>query len=318
MSHSLVEVVQACLIHHGVSGQAATVALSGGVDSMVLLHAVHSLQSILGIRLDAIHVNHGLNPKADDWAVFCQDQCRRLDVCLSVSRVDVDRQSGAGLEAAARDARYEAFSKSVAAFVLSAQHADDQAETVLHQLLRGTGLKGLAAMGERRVLKSGQTLLRPLLSISRGQIEDYAIAHVLPWVEDDSNLDQGFTRNFIRHTLVPAIADRFPHYRDSLARTALHAAESAVLLEALAKLDLQWDGATARADVLDGLSLSRQVNALYYWLRWQGMMLPSRDQLETWAGQLFRPAPLSKPHRAGGHDWVIRRRAHVLSIERVK
>ena len=185
----------------------------------------------------------------------------------------------------------------------------------MHQMLRGTGLAGLAGMGEARELKAGQTLLRPLLRVSRAAIESYAKKHNLRWVEDDSNLDTAYTRNFIRHDVMPVIAQRFPHYAESLARTAQHAHEAAELNEALATIDLKWDGTTAFAETLDSLSLTRQINALYYWLRWQQATPPSRLQLERWAGQLFRAAPEGKPQLAGGHDFVIRRRRHILTLE---
>ena len=290
------------------------VALSGGIDSMVLLdilYRLHSRNPAPSLEphfiLSAIHINHGISPNANNWAEFCQAECAQRHIPIAVEVVTVDRNSGAGLEAAAREARYAALIKTDAAIILAAQHQDDQAETVLHQMLRGTGLNGLAAMGEARALSAAQILLRPLLAIRRETIEAYATARALNWIEDESNTDTAYTRNFIRHELVPAIAQRFPQYADALARTAQHAAESATLNEALARIDLNWNGIEAFADVLDTQPRSRQVNALYYWLRWQNINSASRAQLESWAAQLFRAAPDSKPHQAGGHDFVIRR-----------
>ncbi len=290
------------------------VALSGGIDSMVLLDILYRLHSrnpppSLGPHfiLTAIHVNHGISPNANNWAEFCQAECAQRHIPITVEVVTVDRNSGAGLEAAAREARYAALIKTDAAIILTAQHQDDQAETVLHQMLRGTGLNGLAAMGEARALSATQILLRPLLAVRREAIEAYATARALNWIEDESNTDTAYTRNYIRHTLMPVIVQRFPQYTDSLARTAQHAAESAALNDALARIDLKWSGVEAFADALDTLPRSRQVNALYHWLRWQNIHSASRAQLESWAAQLFRAAPDSKPHQAGGHDFVIRR-----------
>ncbi len=302
------------------------VALSGGIDSMVLLDAAHRYwraaqqknppNGVPAWVLEAIHVHHGLSQHADAWVEFCHGVCDSYCVDLTVTHVKINQHDtdGQGVEAAARRARYAAFQQHGAAVILAGQHADDQAETVLHQMLRGTGLAGLAAMGDMRRLDSGAFLRRPLLSRSRADIEDYAAAHQLQWIEDDSNTDTTFSRNFIRHELLPLIATRFPHYAASLGRTARHAAESAAMLGDLARLDLRWDGANADAGSLDTLGLMRQTNALYHWLRWQGVAPPSHMQLEEWARQLFRQSPADRPHQAGGHDFVIRRKANQLLL----
>lgn len=285
------------------------------MDSIVLLDAVIKLKAPLRLDIDAIHVHHGLSPNADAWAKFCTDVCASHGIALSTIKVDVDKMSRAGLEGAARAARYAAFAESAAPFILLAQHADDQAETIMHQLLRGTGLKGLAGMGEVRVVSQNQMLLRPLLSVSRADIEAVALARGLKWIEDESNDDMTYTRNFLRHAVLPQLAERFPHYRSSLARAARHAIEADDMLEALAKIDLQWDGENAFAGALDALPATRQVNALYHWLAWKRVPVPSRLQLTEWASQLFRSSPVSKPQLAGGHDFVIRRNNNRLLLQ---
>ena len=284
------------------------------MDSVVLLALLRDMHARAEIVLTAVHVHHGLSPNADNWATFCEELCRANGVHLTLTRVSVDRTSSVGLEAAAREARYVAFKAVDADFLALAQHADDQAETVLHQLLRGTGLKGLAGMGETRVLREGLVLLRPLLRVTRAEIEAFASAQEMNWIEDESNADIAYTRNFIRHEVVPKLADRFPHYRESLARAASHATESDQMLSELARVDLRWDGQVARADDLDRLSAARQVNALYHWLSWQALTPPSRAQLVEWAQQLFRESPRDKPHTAGGHDYIIRRTKNVLKV----
>ncbi|MEI6738048.1 MAG: tRNA lysidine(34) synthetase TilS, partial [Pseudomonadota bacterium] len=258
-----------------------------------------------------------LSPHADTWANFCQAACDQRGLPLTIVRVSISpaNSDGLGIEGAARRARYAAFREQGSAIILAGQHADDQAETVLHQLLRGTGLAGLAAMGEARTLNPGQQLLRPLLHLSRSEIETYARARQLQWVEDESNTDTAYTRNFIRHELMPLVATRFPHYAASLRRAATHAAGSVTMLEDLAKLDLRWDGVNAHADGLDKLDLLRQTNALYYWLGWHKVSPPSHAQMEEWARQLFRESPPDKSHLAGGHDYVIRRSRNVLSLQ---
>ena len=325
------EALQDCLLRQQVDGR-VTIALSGGVDSMVVLDACVRYAKHLagrapsdqsasngppGLVFVALHVHHGLSPNADSWADFCQQQCDQRQVPLAVVRVKLDpaSTSGQGVEGAARAARYAAFGRHGAPTIVLAQHANDQAETVLHQLLRGTGLAGLAAMGEARRLSSGQRILRPLLRAARADIETYAAEYGVAWISDESNGDTAFMRNFIRHELMPLIEGRFPQAGASLARLARHAAESHEMLEALAKVDLAWDGESAYAGALDSLPAARQTNALYHWLRWQQTTPPSHAQLEAWAAQLFRPSPTDKPHQAGGHGILIWRRGGVLRLD---
>lgn len=274
------------------------------------------LKTTLCIDLHAIHVHHGLSLNADAWAIFCTDFCIARNIALTIRHVHVEQQSPAGLEGAARAARYAAFEEECSPYILLAQHADDQAETVLHQLLRGTGLKGLAGMGEVRIISNVQSIFRPLLGVSRANIEATAHERGLKWIDDESNEDTVYTRNFLRHEIAPRLATRFPHYRASLGRAACHASEADEMLEALARIDLQWDGKTALADSLDVLPAPRQINALYHWIRWHKVPPPSQSQLADWAVQLFRGSPLSKPHIAGGHDFVIRRMNNRLVLKR--
>ena len=319
---ALIAITENTLRRFDTSGRRVCVGLSGGMDSVVLLTLLSQLRATLDLQLSAIHVHHGLSVNADQWAQFCASLCAGNSIPLTVVRVTIDQSQPGGVEALARDARYDAFCRVDADFVALAQHADDQAETVLHQILRGTGLKGMAGMGEVRTLRAGLQLIRPLLDVSRPQVEAFAREQRLEWIEDESNTNTLFTRNFIRHEWVPRLAERFPHYRESLARAGRHAAEADDMLSALAAIDLKWDGQQAYADQLDLLPVTRQVNALYHWLHWQQAgsetktALPSHAQLQDWARQLFRPTPTDKPHRAGGHDWVILRRKNLLQLER--
>ena len=189
------------------------VALSGGVDSVVLLH---KLRDVPGIS--AVHVHHGLSPNADAWAEFCRDLCRRLGVPLKVCKVNVHKQ-GQGLEAAARKARYEAFAKLPAQRIALAHNLDDQAETVLMNLLRGAGVRGARGMLPRSRY-GAKVLWRPLLELAREEIVAYARAHGLDWVEDESNSDEALTRNFIRRRVGPLLGERFPAWKNALARAA--------------------------------------------------------------------------------------------------
>ena len=189
------------------------VGLSGGVDSVVLLH---KLRDVPGVS--AIHVHHGLSAHADAWAAFCRRLCRRLGVPLTVRKVKVVER-GEGLEAAARAARYQIFKKIPVGVLALAHNLDDQAETVLMNLLRGTGLRGASGMAPESRF-DGKTLLRPLLDTSRSEIEAYARHHKLQWIEDESNADESLTRNFIRRRVGPLLARKYPKWRQNLARAA--------------------------------------------------------------------------------------------------
>jgi tRNA(Ile)-lysidine synthase len=217
------------------------VALSGGVDSVVLLHL---LKDRPGVR--AVHVHHGLSRNADAWAGFCRKLCKAWGVSLTVRKVKVMR-SGKGLEAAARAARYQAFKKEKAQVIALAHHLDDQAETVLLNLLRGAGLRG--ASGMRPLARfDGKRLARPLLDVPRGQILEYARAHRLEWVEDESNADESLTRNFVRRRLGPLIESRFPAWKQSLARAAKHFARKDARAEDLLRSYLEEKGLQAPSE----------------------------------------------------------------------
>jgi tRNA(Ile)-lysidine synthase len=199
-----------------LQGKRVAVGLSGGVDSVVLLHALAQRK----LSLAAIHVNHGLSPNAQAWAAFCRKLCKRLGVPLTVRRVKVVRR-GEGLEAAAREARYAVFRKTPAQVLMLGHNLDDQAETVLMNLLRGAGRRGASGMaGESRF--QGKTLLRPLLGVPRAAIVAYAREHGLEWVEDESNTDESLTRNFVRRRLAPLLEEKFPKWRANLTRAARH------------------------------------------------------------------------------------------------
>jgi tRNA(Ile)-lysidine synthase len=214
------------------------VGLSGGVDSVVLLH---KLRDVPGVS--AIHVHHGLSPNADAWAAFCRRLCKRLGVPLTVRKVKVVKR-GEGLEAAARAARYEIFRKIPVDVLALAHHLDDQAETVLMNLLRGTGLRGARGMLPRSQFNE-KTLLRPLLDTSRREIEAYARRHGLEWIEDESNADESLTRNFIRRRVGPLLERRYPRWKENLARAARHFAREEAGAEELLRKFLKAKGLRA-------------------------------------------------------------------------
>jgi tRNA(Ile)-lysidine synthase len=266
------------------------VAFSGGLDSTVLLHILASLAQREALpTLRAIHVQHGLQASAEAWPAHCQQVCAALGVPLLLREVQV--QSGASLEQAAREARYQAFVEVLAAdeLLLTAQHRDDQAETLLFRLLRGAGARGLSAMPAHRALGSGQ-LLRPLLDVSRAELEMYARQHALQWVEDPSNIDERFSRNFLRQQVLPLLTQRWPQASASMARSAAHLSEAQGLLDELAQADLAAMAQDSRfawlalpslpLTALLNLSAPRQRNVLRHWL---APLTPLPDS-DHWAG----------------------------------
>ena len=291
-----------------------SVGLSGGCDSVVLLHALVALG--LGKRLQAIHIHHGLSPNADAWAEFCADYCRRLGVSLVTRRVAVDTTAGLGLEAAARNARYAAFGELAGNTLLLAHHRGDQAETVLFNLLRGAGVTGAAGIPAER--RFGQhRLLRPLLDVSRGEIEAYARHVGLAWIDDESNSDIAITRNFLRHQTLVALGQRFPAAESALALAASHFAEAGGLLDELAELDWQRvaEGSTARLGDLRQLSVPRVKNLLRHRLRLLGWQVPVASRLDEFVRQVVTAGPDRHPELVlpDGKMRVAQRRLHWLS-----
>lgn len=216
------------------------VGLSGGLDSTALLHWLAGQPAIGATGLRVLHVHHGLQPEADQWAEHCRELCARLGVPIVIARVEVRNDLGLGREAAARDARHAAFATELRAgeTLALAHHRDDQAETVLLRLLRGSGSDGLAAMRARRPFAAGR-IWRPLLDASREQLLAYATAHRLEWIEDPSNRDTRFDRNFLRHEVLPLLAGRWPHAAAALAQSARWLEQDATLIDDEARHRLQ-------------------------------------------------------------------------------
>lgn len=257
------------------------VAYSGGRDSHVLLHCLrHSAPSL---ELSAIHVHHGLHGEADQWAAHCAEICAQLQVPLEVIEVNAHPGPGESPEAAARDARYRALAECLerGEALLTAHHREDQAETVLLQLLRGAGPHGLAAMPAQASLGRGLHL-RPLLAFGREALAEYAARNALRWVEDHSNRDLTLDRNYLRRQVAPLLAERWPSWDATLARAASNQADAARLADELGRLDLEAaaDAEGLALEPVRRLSAHRQANVLRRWLRQRGLPLPSRAQLQ--------------------------------------
>jgi len=306
--NNLLEAARAQLARHVPQGSRITLGLSGGVDSVVLLDLLARLADYHPFQLRAIHVNHQISPHAQSWVDACRTLCAAHHVPLQVQTIRIEDAAKLGLEAAARRARYAEYAHLDTDFIALAQHRDDQAETLLLQLLRGAGVKGLAAMPVLRGADTRPAYLRPLLDIERSAIEVWARQHALQWVEDDSNRDTHFHRNFLRHSVLPLLDGRFPAWRASLARSAKNLAEAADLLDQLAALDAADGIQHQRLDCarLAVLPPARARNLLRHFLALNHIPMPSQARLATMLEQLTHASADSQPciHHA---NWELHR-----------
>lgn len=260
-------------------------AYSGGMDSHVLLVVMSALRFQLPISLQVIHIHHGLQPLAETWAIHCQTICAELQLRCEVVKVQVNTQIGESIEAQARLARYAALQARMNAndILLTAQHQDDQAETLLLQLFRGSGVAGLAAMPEIHRFGEGW-LLRPFLRLSRQQLHEYAVEKNLQWIEDDSNQNRRFDRNFLRHDIIPQLQQRWTQLNAVLSRVARHQAEAQDLLIELGQHDLTTCFSKRFSNTISILELkklspARQRNLLRTWLKQCNVLMPSTQHL---------------------------------------
>jgi tRNA(Ile)-lysidine synthase len=296
------------------------VALSGGLDSCVLLHLLVTLRQQLPWALRAIHVHHGLQTQADLWQAHCEAICAQYDIPLHSVRLSLDPAPGESLEAVAREARYRVFAERMGAgdLLLTAQHRDDQAETLLLQLLRGSGPAGLAAMPSVSRFATGW-LARPLLAFPRASLESYAAQNPLSWHEDPSNRDLRFDRNFIRHEVMPLLASRWPAASATLARAARFSGE----LLSLAKEEAEDDLAQVQRVEAAGLSISalrhfgsiRLRNLLRHWIVATGAPLPHAKKLARIEREAVHGRDDAMPLIAWG-GWEVRRYRDLLMLDR--
>ncbi|MBA2690861.1 MAG: tRNA lysidine(34) synthetase TilS [Burkholderiales bacterium] len=308
----------AVLRRHIEPGSRLTVGLSGGLDSVALLHLLSKLAESLQFKLAAHHINHHLSANADAWQSFCAELCASWQIPFAATHVSVSRENK-GVEAAARRERYRAFGQPQADFVVLAHHQDDQAETLLLQLFRGAGVRGLSGMPEVRDQESdvrnqesgirsqvsgvrcqeggaalarifgSPALLRPLLQVPRPSLRQYAMRHGLRWIDDESNDDVSYARNFLRHRILPTLAEHFPAASANLARAAGHYAEARQLLEDLAELDARGaiDGDRLEVSALASLSEPRAKNLLRFFIHGRGLPMPDQDRLREMLRQLL-------------------------------
>lgn len=314
-----VESLYDTLIHRPKPAQ-YVVGLSGGCDSIVLLHALKCLRPALGVRVSAIHVNHQLQREASDWQKFCEETCRQWGVSLYSEVVESPVSNGKGLEAAARDARYRVFRERLREddVLLLAQHQDDQVETVLLNLAKGAGIDGLSGMPITRPLGRSQ-LFRPLLGVSRAALEHYAKQNDLAWIEDPSNRDESFDRNFIRQSVLPLLEQRFTRVKSSIARTselcrsvsARHSAEAAEVLA-----NIQDTAGRMPIQSLVDLQPDVRNNVLRRWCAQVGFV-PTRQQLYTVVNEVILAEKGATPCLVVGR-FALRREMGFLDLDQRK
>lgn len=261
---------------HPAHGRPLLVGFSGGLDSSVLLQLLAADPGARRTGLRALHVHHGLHADADAWALQCERECAALGIALRVVRVEVDRNSGLGIEAAARTARHRAFAEALGdgEILALAHHRDDQAETFLLRALRGSGVDGLAAMRAWRPYARGW-LWRPLLELPRDALLAHARDRGLRWIEDPGNADARFERNVLRHQVMPMLRQRWPHAAGNLARSATLSAQACDLLAPEDTSALQRamrDGQTLEVGMLAALPRERRARVLRRWI--SGLGLP--------------------------------------------
>ncbi len=275
------------------------VAFSGGLDSTVLLHALAALAPQRDVPVLAIHVDHGLQADSAEWSRHCATTAGAMGVDFRALEVTVQLESGKGPEASAREARYSALHAqlSLGDWLMSAHHREDQAETLLLNLVRGAGPAGIAGIGEIRRFGPGW-LARPLIDVERSSLKDYAGEHGLDWIEDPSNADRRFDRNFLRHEVLVRLRSRWPDISARLRRSALHAGEAAQLLADLAEADLAALGGVPERLPIDGLtamSPARQRNVIRHALRCLGLSTPTALQLARVLDELIPARPDAQP-----------------------
>lgn len=299
------------------------VALSGGLDSCVLLHLLSELRQQFPISLKAIHINHQLSPNAQAWATHCVKMCAEWNIELMVHSIQLNLDSGDSLEEVARQKRYAIFAEYIQVddVLLTAHQQDDQAETLFLQLLRGAGPKGMSAMPILKKFAEGLHA-RPLLECSRTSLQEYASLQQLQWIDDESNNNLKFTRNFIRHEIISKLKSHWPTVTNALARSARMCAETQTLLEDLA-LPLYFDAHGTVAGTLSitkllSMDIAKQRLILRMWIQRSGFVLPNEKKMMTIQNNLLLAGRDSCPCVEWGNVEVRRYRDDIYILNKLK
>ncbi|CAM4109373.1 tRNA lysidine(34) synthetase TilS [Pseudoalteromonas byunsanensis] len=297
-----------------------SVALSGGVDSVVLLHLCHTLcAQQTDLRIEAIYIDHGLSADSKAWQQFCERLCQTLHVEFKTTSVVIEQKARHSLESQARDARYAALDKLAHedSLLVLGQHGDDQLETFLLRLKRGSGLSGLASMRQSAELESGRQCIRPLLSVSRQDIEAFARTFAISHIEDYSNQDDRFDRNFLRNQVLPLLKSRFKGFLSSALRSIELLQQQQLLIDEITAQDLQLCQTAERTlnlVALSKLSQARQANVVRAWLQSHSMNMPSKVVLEQLLHQAFTSKQDAQLSIVMGQAEVKRYRQHLYLV----
>lgn len=320
---ALVESLTSCC---GDESSDYLLAYSGGLDSTVLLHALAVARDSTALphfKLTVVHVNHGLHSAAADWQAHCEQVCQNLGLSCRVEVIETQPPAGESIEAWARQARYAALAKhcSEKTLLLTAHHRDDQAETLMLNLLRSSGPQGLAAIPVLRTLDgehAATRVCRPLLTFSRQVLKDYAQQQGLRWVDDPSNQDDTYDRNYLRLNVLPLLEQRWPAYASSLGRVAGIQSEVVALLDEIAMQDLsnvvKPSGLACSIAGLQELSRKRQENLLRYWFRKNGFYPPGHRQMKVLLEQVIAASSDAQPQLRVGQV-LLRRYRDSLTMQ---
>lgn len=292
------------------------IAYSGGVDSHVLLHAINKARlDFPDMNLKAIHINHQLMPDANCWQEKTKSVCEQLDIPFFSETVQVKCDANESLEECARLARHKVFKSLLEKndVLLTAHHQNDQAETLFLQLLRGAGVRGLGGMREMISMGKG-VLMRPFLSISRDNILAYAREEQLVWIEDLSNSNEAFSRNFLRKSIIPLLSTRWPKAAVKLSQSAIHLQEAQDLLEEVAKVDLTLvlsEKDQLSLSALSNFSIERQKNLLRFWITRNGFSSPSSKKLTAIMNEVIHARIDATPCVTWGNAEIRRYQDHL-------
>lgn len=294
--HVIQQHIKTCLDRYPAEGR-YIIAFSGGCDSVVLLHALHAL--VPPENLLVVHINHGLQSAANQWDDFCKNQVETLNIAYVSATADLHGLTG-NIEERARKERYRLLARQMSAkdILITAHHQNDQAETLLLQLMRGSGVDGLGGMNEQTVFKPG-LLIRPLLNISRAKLETYAADYKLEWVDDPSNADNSFDRNFLRNEIIPHLKQRWPSVSENIARSASNCQEAGELVKTQSNTDLlDCLGSHDHILLINKLKLhstARQHHIIRSWVQTNDMTLPDRNKVETICNEFIRAREDAQP-----------------------
>ncbi len=294
------------------------IGYSGGIDSHVLLHACALLPHIKS-KIIAVYIHHGLQPQADAWAVHCQKTTQNLGITFLTYAVNAEHKVGESPEEAARNARYAVFKQLVNEndVLLLAQHQEDQLETVLLQLFRGSGLRGLAGMPQEITFSAG-TMLRPLLCVNKKYIHHYALTHGLQWIEDPSNHDTVYDRNFLRNEIIPLLKMRWPSLDKTVSRSATHCAQAEAFIASMAQVDLHHvlDKVDHSIEIaaLQTYTHTQQCFILREWFELLNMKMPSQNTIKRIFNDVIDAKDTHSPQLKLNHITLRRYRGKLIAL----